>query len=244
MAPLIDTIPKNSVYKLSYNNSTVANNKTTVVSPSFKNKTTTTVKNASLGGSILATLVYLFALAKTAKKGNYKALDMFKIPFDNMFHVMGLATSSVIGGLSAGLIFDKKENRLPKVKESIHQFLGNIVFPITIVGLAGQAIKKRQYSKLKEGILSFGAAVTGVVAGVVGGNWTATKVNEKLFREQDDRKLTVKDFGIHVDDLLSTAALTPVGKNLGIEKFIPVALPAIFLICGYEAGTKVNQPKS
>ena len=243
MTPLIDTIPKNSVYKPFYKNP-VANNTATNHSVSFKNTATSTVKKASLGGSLLGTLLYLFALAKATKKGDFKAIEMFKIPFDNMFHVMGLATSSVIGGLTAGLVFDKKENYLPKIKESVHQFLGNIVFPITIVGLAGQSIKKKHYSKLKEGVLSFGAAVAGVVTGVVGGNWTASKVNQNIFREADNRKLTVKDFGIHVDDLLSTAALTPVGKNLGIEKFIPVALPTIFLICGYEAGTKVKQSAS
>jgi len=241
MTSLLDTIP----YRPVNTNLQVASKPTTTSnsSVSFKNKPSNTVKIAALSGSVLTTLAYLLALAKFTKKGAFKIGDMFKLPFDNMFHVMGLATSSVIGGLGAGLIFDKKENRLPKVKEAVHQFLGNIVCPITIVGVAGNAIKKRQFSKLKEGLLSFGAAIAGVVTGVVGGNHIATKVNEKIFKEEDTRKLSVKDFGIHVDDLLTTAALTPVGKNLGIQSFIPVALPAIFLICGYEAGTKVKQPK-
>lgn len=241
MASLLDTIPYRPV-QTNITQTTVGNNQQQR-NVSFKNKPTKTVKTAAITGSIATTLAYLFLLAKHLKKGNFKALDMFKLPFDNMFHVMGLATSSVVGGLGAGLIFDKKENRLPKIKEAVHQFLGNIVCPITIVGIAGNAIKKRQFSKLKEGILSFGAAIAGVVTGVVGGNHIASKVNEKVFKEEDTRKLSIKDFGIHVDDLLTTAALTPVGKNLGIESFIPVALPAIFLICGYEAGSKVKQPK-
>ena len=80
------------------------------------------------------------------------------------------------------------------------------------------------------------AAVGGVAAGVTGGNWVASKVNKAIFKEEDKRKVGVKDFCIHVDDLLTVAALTPIGDK--IKGFISKALPAIFLICGYEAGIK------
>lgn len=194
------------------------------------------VKRASLGGSALLTLGYLLVLAKTAKKGNFKVKDMFNIDFKNMFKVMGLATTAVVGGLLGGIAVDTKENRKAKLKESIHQFLGNVVTPITIVGLAGEAIEKRKFSKVKEVCLSALAAVGGVAAGVTGGNYVAGKVNKAIFKEEDNRKLGFKDFGIHVDDLLTVAALTPIGDQ--IKGFISKALPAIFLICGYQAGTK------
>lgn len=194
------------------------------------------VKRAALAGSAVTTLIYLFALAKGSKKGDFKIKDMFNIDFKSMFKVMGLATSAVIGGLAGGLITDTKEHRKPKVKEAIHQFLGNIVTPITIVGVAAKQIEKRNFSKTKEIVISALAAITGVAAGVTGGNWAASRVNEVIFKENDDRKLGVKDFGIHVDDLLTVAALTPIGDK--IKGFTAKALPAIFLICGYEAGTK------
>lgn len=194
------------------------------------------VKRAALAGSAVTTLAYLFVLAKNAKKGNFKVKDMFNVDFKNMFKVMGLATSAVIGGLAGGLITDKKENRKPKLKEAVHQFLGNIVTPITIVGVAASQIEKRNFSKTKEIALSALAAIAGVGAGVTGGNYLASKVNKVIFKENDDRKLGVKDFGIHVDDLLTVAALTPIGDS--IKGFISKALPAIFLVCGYEAGTK------
>ena len=194
------------------------------------------VRIASLTGSVAATLVYLFAMAKKAKKGDFKIKDMFNVDFQNMFKVMGLATTSVIGGLTGGLIADSEENRKPKLKEAIHQFLGNIVTPITIVGLAAKQIEKRKLPVTKEILFSSLAAVVGVTTGVTGGNYIASKVNKAIFKENDDRKLGVKDFGIHVDDLLTVAALTPSGEK--IKGFISKALPAIFLICGYEAGTK------
>lgn len=194
------------------------------------------VKRAALAGSAITTLAYLFVLAKNAKKGQFKINDMFNIDFKNMFKVMGLATSAVVGGLGGGLIFDKKENRKAKLKEAVHQFLGNIVTPITIVGVAASQIEKRNFSKSKEILLNAAAAVGGVVTGVTAGNYAASKVNKAIFKENDDRKLGIKDFGIHVDDLLTVAALTSIGDK--IKGFISKALPAIFLICGYEAGTK------
>ena len=199
------------------------------------------VKFAAIGGSVLFTAAYLFALAKYAKKGSFKIFDMFNIDFENMFKVMGLATSAVAGGLFGGLAADKKENRHPKLKEAVHQFLGNVVTPISIVGVAGQQIKKRNLSRANEIIMSGLAAIAGVGAGVIGGNWLASKVNKFIFKENDDRRLSVKDFGIHVDDLLTVAALTPIGDS--IKGFISKALPAIFLICGYEAGTKSASDK-
>ena len=199
------------------------------------------VKRAALAGSAAATLAYLFVLAKSAKRGSFKVKDMFNIDFKNMFKVMGLATSAVIGGLAGGLIVDDKRNRKAKIKESIHQFLGNVVTPITIVGLAGEAIEKRKFSRVKEISLSALAAVAGVAGGVTGGNWVASKVNKAIFKEDDKRKVGVKDFCIHVDDLLTVAALTPIGDK--IKGFISKALPAIFLICGYEAGIKKAKPE-
>ncbi len=234
MASLLDTIPYRPMPALQQ--PAVVN---TVALK--KAKATNNVKAAAITGSVATTMLYLVAMAKLAKNGQIKISDIFNVRFKNMYKVMGLATSSVIGGLTGGILADKKENIKPKLKESVHQFLGNIVFPITIVGLAGEAIEKRNFSKVKEISLSALAAVAGVGAGVTGGNWVASKVNEAIFKEDDTRKVTLKDFGIHVDDLLTVAALTPIGNS--IESFTSKALPAIFLICGYEAGTKVQQPK-
>jgi hypothetical protein len=238
MAPLINYINPNK-----YN--TIATLKPIEKRNTKPNKTTsnqslTNTKVASLIGSGLGTLIYLFALSKFNKGKNFKPKDLLNINFKNMFKVMGLATSSVIGGLTGGLITDKKENQKAKIKEAIHQFLGNIITPITIVGIACNIIEKKKMSQTKEILMSSLSAIIGVTAGVTGGNHIASKINEKIFKENDNRKLSIKDFGIHVDDLLTVAALSP---SLGekITKFTSKALPLIFLICGYEAGTKTQE---
>lgn len=200
----------------------------------------TKVKVASLTGSILTTVAYVFALAKRTQKGNFKFKDLFSVDFHNMFKVMGLATSAVVGGMAGGLLTDK-ENRKAKLQEGIHQFFGNIITPITIVGIACNAIEKRKFSKDKELLLSGLTAIVGVGAGVTSGNWFASKVNKAIFKEDDGRHVSIKDFSIHVDDLLTVAALTPIGQK--IQSFISVALPAIFQICGYEAGTHTEHDK-
>ncbi len=211
-----------------------------------------TVKRAALAGSAITTLLYMFALAKGRSKSAFKIKDMFNLDFGTL-SAIGLATSSVIGGLAGGLISDKKENRKPKLKEAVHQFLGNIVTPITIVGIATSQIKKHNFNTITKWTLNALAGAVGVFVGVTGGNYIASKVNKVIFKENDDRKVGIKDFGIHVDDILTVIALATSKKNIpadaaldempktGIQKFISKALPAIFLICGYEAGTKTAE---
>lgn len=237
MPSLLETIPVRTIPQ------TTAVSVAPVQPQSFKavdKKHETKVKAATLTGSILTTAAYVFALAKYTKQGKLNFKDLLHVNYHNMFKVMGLATSAVIGGLAGGLITDK-ENRKAKLQEGIHQFFGNIVAPITIVGLTCDAIEKRNFSKTKEILLSGLAAIAGVGAGVTGGNWFASKVNKAIFKEDDGRHVSFKDFGIHVDDLLTVAALTPIGKS--IQSFISIALPAIFQICGYETGTHTEEDK-
>lgn len=200
------------------------------------------VKVASLVGSAITTLLYLFTLAKGTNKKAFKFKDMLNVDFDSTIRTIGLATSALIGGLCGGLLFDNKESKKPKLKEAMHQFLGNIVTPITIVGIATSQIKKQNYSMLKSALLGGAAALFGVGLGVTGGNKIASIVNEKIFKEDDTRKVGIKDFGIHVDDILVVMGMTDLGA--AVKSFVSKALPAIFLICGYEAGTKRIQEKN
>lgn len=202
----------------------------------------TKVRAAALSGSVIGSGLFLLAMAKKASKGDFNYSKLMKVNFKNPIKVMGLATSSIIGGLTGGLLADKKSERKPKLKEAIHQFIGNVFLPISIVGTAVSAIEKRNFPKSKEIILSGIASILGVGTGVVGGNFIAEKLNNKIFKEDDKRKLGVKDFGIHIDDIMTLVALTSNGPK--IQSFISKALPAIFLICGFEAGTKNNKEKT
>ena len=111
-----------------------------------KDSSDKTLKMAALGGSIVGSLLYLFAVAKIMNKRNFKIGDILKVDFNSALRTMGLATASLVGGLTGGLIADDKKYRKPKLKESVHQFLGNIVTPITIVGIATSWIEKQKYS--------------------------------------------------------------------------------------------------
>lgn len=193
------------------------------------------VRAATLAGSIAASGVYLFSFAKYKNPKNFKFAQLFKQNFKNPLKVMGLATSTTLGGLLGGVFSDHKSKRKAKVKEAIHQFIGNILVPISIVGTAVGAIEKKQYPRAKEILLSGIASIVGVVTGVVSGNYIAGKINEKIFKENDKRHLGPKDFGIHIDDIMTLVALTANGDK--IQSFIGKALPVIFLLCGYEAGT-------
>lgn len=195
----------------------------------------TKVKIASVAGSALTSLAFLFTAAKMQHKANFKFKHMFKLEFDNPIRAIALATTATVGGLCGGLIADKKEARKHKLKEGIHQFLGNIITPISIVGIAVSIIEKKKISDVKKKIYSGLAAVGGVAAGVTLGNKIASKVNECIFKEDDTRKVQAKDFGIHVDDIMTWLALTSKGDT--IKNFIGKALPAVYLFCGYEAGT-------
>ncbi len=207
-------------------------------------KVPTKVKVAAIAGSVAGALAFLFFAAKGQNKGDFnsaKSLDkvkqMFKVDYEKNFLVpMGLAASATIGGTLGGLIIDKKDKRKPKIKECIHQILGNVIVPITLVGVAASQIKKiPDLSKTKKIVYNGLAAIAGVGAGVTGGNWLASKVTKTIYNEKDERKVGPQDFGIHVDDLLTVIALNAKGEAL--KEFIGKALPAIFLICGYQAGT-------
>ena len=194
------------------------------------------LKMAALGGSISGSLLYLLAVAKIMNKKNFKIGDILKVDFNSALRTMGLATASLVGGLTAGLIADDKKYRKPKLKEAMHQFLGNIITPIAIVGIATSWIEKQKYSRVKSTLLGFAAAMIGVGLGVTGGNKIANVVNEKIYKEDDKRKVGIKDFGIHVDDIFAVMGMTDLGES--VKSFVSKALPVVFLICGYEAGTK------
>ena len=193
------------------------------------------VKAAAVTGSALASAGYLALLSKRQFKGPLQLKNLFKVDFSSAIKAIGLATSATAGGLAGGMIADTKDTRKAKLKEGIHQFLGNIITPISIVGIATHLIEKRNLPRTKELLYTGLAAIGGVGIGVTAGNKVASKVNEAIFKEDDTRKVKAKDFGIHVDDIMTWLALT--AKTDMVKNFISKALPVVFLICGYEAGT-------
>ncbi|MBO7671948.1 hypothetical protein J6S88_00910 [bacterium] len=56
--------------------------------------------------------------------------------------ILALAGGSVLGGLTGGAIFDKKENFKAKLKEALNQILGNVAVPVAFVGGASRLYRK------------------------------------------------------------------------------------------------------
>lgn len=168
--------------------------------------------------------------------------------------ILELATSSVVGGLAGGLLFDDKQYRKSKIRESVNQLLGNVAVPVACVGLVSRFYKKhkpailakipqvketgqisRSFNKLLKGIPFSIATVISLGTGIVVGNKVSNLLNEKVFHKKVDRKIKGTDFAPHVDDLGMAVSLMA-EKSKGAS-FITRIVPAFLCVPGYEVGT-------
>ena len=149
-----------------------------------------------------------------------------------------ISVGSILGGLSGGLLFDKghdkESSRKSKIKESVFQFL-NIAVPTTIVAKLLKVSEKAKSSRQIP--LKIASVIGGVGVGMPLAAIIANKVNGTFVdKDAPKRKLRIKDIFVHVDDLVSTLVLLklPIVHKLNLEKAIPV----LYGMCGWEAGTK------
>ena len=189
--------------------------------------TRTKVKIAA--GSVVSTLLPIIYFAKK-QNGLKKITDIFKVKYD-IKEVLALSTSSIAGGAISGIIVDKKTKRKHKINEAVFQFL-NATIPTLLVGGAMNLIKDNvKYKNSKPAKIA--AVATGIISGMPLAAWLANIINDPKDKEPD-RKLTLKDSVINMDDALGAlvVAKIPVVSKLHLEKI----MPAIFAWCGYRAG--------
>lgn len=151
-----------------------------------------------------------------------------------------ISFGSVAGGLFGGLVSGKKEDKKSKVKESVFQAL-NVAIPTTLVATLLDAAEK---SKKAKGILpKIAAVVLGIGVGMPSAAILSNDINSSVIDRdnQQQRKLSLKDCFVHIDDLLGALVLAkiPFADKLHVEKI----LPALYMLCGYEAGSKKAEPK-
>ena len=134
--------------------------------------------------------------------------------------ILELATASVAGGLAGGLLFDDKQYKKSKIRESVNQLLGNVAVPVACVGAVSRLYKKykpqilakvpqvketgkftKNFNKALKGIPFSIATVLSLGVGIVAGNRVSNLLNEKVFNKKMDRKIKGTDFAPHVDDL-------------------------------------------
>ena len=168
--------------------------------------------------------------------------------------ILELATASVAGGLAGGLLFDDKQYKKSKIRESVNQLLGNVAVPVACVGAVSRLYKKykpqilakvpqvketgkftKNFNKALKGIPFSIATVVSLGVGIIAGNRVSNLLNEKVFNKKMDRKIKGTDFAPHVDDLGMAVSLMA-DKSKGAS-FITRIVPAFLCVPGYEVGT-------
>ena len=168
--------------------------------------------------------------------------------------ILELATASVAGGLAGGLLFDDKQYKKSKIRESVNQLLGNVAVPVACVGAVSRLYKKykpqilakvpqvketgkftKNFNKALKGIPFSIATVLSLGVRIAAGNRVSNLLNEKVFNKKMDRKIKGTDFAPHVDDLGMAVSLMA-DKSKGAS-FITRIVPAFLCVPGYEVGT-------
>ncbi len=146
----------------------------------------------------------------------------------------------VLGGIVGGILGDKltdKEykERIPnKIKEGAYQYLANIFLCNVGAGIALGILEKLNIKSKAARALGMvsGIVLTGVVGGSAIANLIGEKVINKCFKNTDtkERKPEALDICLHTDDIATVAVMSGL-------KWIEPALPALYSISGYRAGS-------
>ncbi len=196
----------------------------------------------SMGGVSLAML----NIAKCQKIKLFetkKISDIFKNIFKLKYEgaeIIKMAVGSILGGLTAGLLFDKEHSK-SKFMEASQQMVGNILIPIGLVTLTAKQLNKNEkilFKKMNEktkGILKGVGTLTSLAIGVVAGNFAANEINDVVFNKKEKRTIQLGDFSAHLDDICLVSILVAPENKIAqkIGRLIPLAL----LVSGYETGT-------
>lgn len=216
-------------------------------------------KEAAVEAEKLGKTVEEYLAEKAAKtEGKLKPL-----PINRPADLLKLAAGSVAGGITGGLLTDRKENAKAKIREGLQQFIGNISIPISFLTLNMFLLGKSKFKmplfketdkfieKLSPKMQGFYikklnpvinevpkivVTLASLFGGLAIGNKIMNKVNDKIFKEKERRQVKPSDFSAHADDLcVASSFILKEGSNL--QGVISRILPATFLVAGYEAGT-------
>ena len=157
----------------------------------------------------------------------------------------------VAGGVAGGIIADKvthtnsRKGTANKVKEGLYQYLANIFLCNIGAGSAlflSEKLEKAKKIKPLTPMKKLAVILTGITAtGIIGGSYIANFVSKKcinpLFGEKNngkglynERKPEALDIVLHADDIATAGILSGF-------KWIEPALPFMYFISGYRAGT-------
>ncbi len=180
-------------------------------------------KSGVIIGSVAGTILPMIYFAK---RQNAK---IYNLNF-GLKEMITVGAGSIFGGVAAGILSDKSKNHKNKINEGIFQFFNATVPPLVFAGLT-KIQEKTKFAKNKA------VSILNTIVGLTGGMFLAAKVSNLVIDPYDkvpDRKLTMKDAVVNIDDALGVFALAkfPLIDKLHPEK----VLPAIYAWCGYRAG--------
>ena len=146
----------------------------------------------------------------------------------------------VLGGIAGGILGDRLtednyQKKIPdKIKEGVYQYLANIFLCNIGAGMALGILEKLSVkSKITRAIgMVSGIIITGVVGGSTIANLIGEKFINKYFNEKEKvkRKPEALDICLHTDDIATVAVMSGL-------KWIEPALPILYSISGYRAGS-------
>ena len=98
-------------------------------------------------------------------------------------------------------------------------------------------MQKAKFNETASKILS---PIIGIGIGMPLAQKTSEKISKKAFgddaQKMPERKIKIKDYLVHVDDLLTLLIVT--GSKFATAIQADKILPLIYAYCGYESGTK------
>ena len=272
---MLDKISNNSIDQSKYYLNNGGFSATgTKSAPTANQKLSLADKSVILGSSALAMTPVLGFLAhrkgfslnpKNIIKTSIKEWALFKykpkgkvIKFEEP-QIISLATTSVLGGFTGGILVDDKSNLKAKKREVLNQLLGNVIVPILCVGAGARVynkfadklikvmpkitdtsnfakyIKPKTFNNISEAIPPSLATLITLGIGIFAGNRVSNLINEKLYHKKVDRGVKATDFAPHVDDVCLAATL--VNKNSGFGSLVGRVIPLALLVPGYKTGT-------
>ena len=202
------------------------NSTTQIKLGSSSEKSNRNTKINSAIGSVAGTIVPLAIMMK-----NRRITNPLKLEY-GLKDMIILSGSSVLGGVTGGMIASDKKSRKGKIKEGVFQFF-NAAIP---TWMAGGVLKICETSKTKF-FKTIPFKLFSVLIGLIVGMLGAAEFSNVLFDPHDkepDRKITLKDCLVNADDAVGALVLAkfPLIDKIHLEKLLPL----IYTYCGFRAG--------
>lgn len=191
------------------------------------------IKTSALVGSVIGTTLSTAFIIKSNKAQKTFTKKVLTSNFASNKNLFMIGMSSILGGLAGGVAQDKDKNIWKKIKEMNFQILSNVAGPLLFLNLFKNfsANLTKNSSKAVKNISNFISVFGGVAVGAFSGALVANKINKDIIKPEIpyERRLGVKDFLIHVDDLPVALAMTNI-------PYIDKAIPLVLVSRGYEVG--------